>query len=124
MMKFLQLYYLTLGLLVSTPTLACLQNQGDVDLNWRTGDVYPVITVVDNGLLVCGAINAGEFRIDQDDHISLNCLPGYIYAVTKDGSMSWYRNKDGGTFSWKNDNHPLLQGDHFYSQWSTNLYGC
>lgn len=85
-MKLTTILSTTLQLLAITPTLACLEARGQVSF---LGDVLS-INVIDNGALVCS--DAWGWRIDQDDHISLSCLAGYIYAVTKDGSLAWYRN--------------------------------
>ncbi|KAF8857249.1 hypothetical protein BDZ45DRAFT_674896 [Acephala macrosclerotiorum] len=79
----------TTNLLFLAPTLvqACLQISGVVDDN---GSVFTVSTT-DNGLVTCDAFNMG-WRIDQDGHFSANCLPGYVYATTLDGSFAWYAN--------------------------------
>jgi hypothetical protein len=86
-MKLITVFSATLQLFTIVPTLACLVVEGtiDIELNW-----LDYARVVDNGLLVCS--NSWGVRIDQDNHYSLGCLPGYIYAVTTDGGMAWYRN--------------------------------
>lgn len=85
-MKLTTLLSTTLQLLAITPALACLEARGQVS---TTGHVLS-INVIDNGAVVCS--DAWGWRIDQDNHISVNCLAGYIYAVKKDGSLAWYRN--------------------------------
>ncbi|ORY19252.1 hypothetical protein BCR34DRAFT_595683 [Clohesyomyces aquaticus] len=59
--------------------------------------------VVDNGVTVCS--NDWGLRTDQDGHFSFVCLPGYVYAVTKDGRQSWFQNNAGNAFSWINSNN-------------------
>jgi len=73
------------------PTLACLQTAGVVgqyrsDGSWHMDYAY----TIDNGLTTCDT--QWGYRIDQDGHFSLSCLPGYVYAFTLDGSFAWYAN--------------------------------
>ncbi|OBT87531.1 hypothetical protein VE02_03764 [Pseudogymnoascus sp. 03VT05] len=82
------------ALLAAAPALACLETSGSIDLAGNVGR----ITAVDNGVLVCDS-DKGH-RIGQDGHISVTCKAGYVYAVTKDGSMRWYKNPTNA-FSFK-----------------------
>ncbi|OBT40068.1 hypothetical protein VE00_09373 [Pseudogymnoascus sp. WSF 3629] len=101
------------ALIAAAPALACLETNGSIDL---AGNVER-ITAIDNGTLVCDS--AWGHRIDQDGHISLTCKPGYVYAVTKDGSMGWYRNPTNA-FSFKQ----VVGGSHQTFYWSEKRYGC
>jgi hypothetical protein len=44
----------------------------------------------DNGREVCNS-DWGS-RIDQDGHYSIGCIPGYYYAFSKGGDISYYGN--------------------------------
>ena len=85
-MKLTIFVYTALELLTIAPALACLEATGSVS---TSGNV-DFIRVTDNGAITCNS--DWGWRIDQDNHISLSCLSGYIYAVTKDGSLAWYQN--------------------------------
>ena len=84
-----------------TSTLACLHTWGDTH-----ADALPGLSgigscgAIDNGLTVCHS-DWGS-RIDQDGHYSITCLPGYVYAFTKNGAKTWYANPINA-FSWTND---------------------
>ncbi|KAF9526897.1 hypothetical protein CPB83DRAFT_857167 [Crepidotus variabilis] len=111
-MKFSNAMSLSLLSLLAAPALGCLETIGSIDVQ---GNVDTSITrVIDNGLVVCNA--AWGWRVDQDNHVSLNCLANYIYAVTKDGATAWYRNpvnafsftqsvSAGGSSFWWDDHH-------------------
>lgn len=85
-MKLTTFLSVTLQAITITSTFACLETTGTIS---NTG-VPGGIETIDNGLTTCSS--DWGWRIDQDGHISLNCLSGYIYAVTLDASMAWYRN--------------------------------
>lgn len=104
---------LTAALIAAAPALACLETTGAIDL---AGNVQR-ITAIDNGVLVCDS-DWGH-RIDKDGHISLTCKAGYVYAVTKDGSMGWYKNPTNA-FSFKQ----VVGGSHQTFYWSEKRYGC
>jgi hypothetical protein len=92
-MKFTVIPLLASFTILTPSALACLESLGAVS----TSGNLQFARTIDNGLTTCDS-NWG-WRIDQDNHISLNCLSGYIYAVTKDGSLAWYRNPvSGSTF--------------------------
>ncbi|OBT68030.1 hypothetical protein VE03_01453 [Pseudogymnoascus sp. 23342-1-I1] len=101
------------ALIAAAPALACLETSGSIDL---AGNVQRIIAV-DNGVTVCDS-DRGH-RIDQDGHISVTCNPGFVYAVTKDGSMGWYRNPKNA-FSFKQ----VVGGSHQTLYWSEKRYGC
>ena len=83
---------LPLLMLAASPALACLQLKGyivnDPILGGPTTDSS---IAIDNGQVVCD-INWDGFRTDQDGHWSLGCLPGYVYAYSKDGTKAWFKN--------------------------------
>jgi len=82
----------TLQFLVISPALAGLEAFGVITPQGTLG--YAI--TVDNNETTCNS-NWG-WRIDQDDHYSLECLPGYVYAFTLNGATSWYSN---GVLSWE-----------------------
>src|SRR6187549_1960169 len=85
----MKLTTLTLLLATIAPALGCLVIEGTIDMD---ADTVDYVRVIDNGALVC---HAGlGVRTDQDNHYSVGCIPGYIYAVTKDGGFAWFRNHD------------------------------
>jgi hypothetical protein len=92
-MKFLTLVPVTLGLF-SVPSLGCLHTEG-YTLPGDGALVYAFSN--DNGRTTC--TNDWGSREDQDGHWSLTCLPGYVYAFTKDGSQHWYSN-GVNAYSW------------------------
>jgi hypothetical protein len=105
---------LTTFLLAITPAaLACLETTGSIS---TTGNPSSIQTI-DNGLTTCDS--DWGWRIDQDGHISLNCLANYIYAVTLDGSMAWYRNPVTA-FSFTQE--VAAEGDEFW--WNDFYFGC
>ncbi|KFX96879.1 hypothetical protein O988_05131 [Pseudogymnoascus sp. VKM F-3808] len=104
---------LSAALIVAAPAFACLETVGSIDL---AGHVQR-ITAVDNGVTVCDS-DWGH-RIDQDGHISMSCKPGFVYAVTKDGSMGWYKNPKNA-YSFKQ----VVGGSHQTLYWNEKRYGC
>lgn len=101
------------ALLAAAPAFACLETVGSVSV---TG-VVERITAVDNGVTVCDS-DWGH-RIDQDNHISVTCKAGFVYAVTKDGSMGWYKNpKTAYSF------RQVVGGGHQTLYWNEKRYGC
>ncbi|KAH6704084.1 hypothetical protein BKA61DRAFT_581332 [Leptodontidium sp. MPI-SDFR-AT-0119] len=83
------------------PSSACLHLWGeitDTGGTLTTGGISA--TVIDNGVNVC----PGGARIDQDDHFSMYCLPGYVFAITKTASKAWFQNSAGT--SWEIDPKP------------------
>lgn len=99
--------------IAAAPALACLETIGSIDL---AGNVQR-ITAVDNGVTVCDS-DRGH-RIDQDGHISVTCNAGFVYAVTKDGSMGWYKNPKS-EFSFRQ----VVGGSHQTLYWNEKRYGC
>jgi hypothetical protein len=80
-----------LSFITITPALACLQvRRGVIDERVPKFVRLQTVDVVDNGLLVCSA--DWDWTVDKDLHFSIKCLPGYAYAVTKDGTKAWYSN--------------------------------
>lgn len=126
-MKFSHLRYLALGVFATTPILACLHTEGEIAVN-RYGIVtYVYNVVVDNGSLVCGAINDSEWWFDQDGHIAVHCQGGYFYAFEANGETSWYSNNGGGSFSWNNDPEAWYSGGggnvgEWTFTWSKDLF--
>jgi hypothetical protein len=76
-----------LTLMSLTPALACLHSTGSIVHDPLGINSGISATVTDNGGVVCTDANS---RIDQDGHYSLGCIPGYVYAVTKDARTAWY----------------------------------
>jgi hypothetical protein len=80
---------------IASPALACLEAVGLWEyyivqggaMNWSQ---FKFAFTNDNGETTCDS--AWGWRIDQDNHWSMNCLPGYVYAVKQDFSMGWYAN--------------------------------
>jgi hypothetical protein len=114
-MKVSTLTSFTLQLLAVQPIIACLIVRGSV--NNEDGTVS-FARITDNGLEVCS--NGWGWRIDQDNHFSLTCLSGYVFAWTRDSTFAWYRNKDGGTFSFNLNRHD----DEDLTDFDATLYGC
>ncbi|KFY39990.1 hypothetical protein V494_03721 [Pseudogymnoascus sp. VKM F-4513 (FW-928)] len=101
------------ALIAAAPALACLETIGSIDLR---GNVQSIVAI-DNGVTVCDS--ARGHRIDQDGHISVTCNPGFVYAVTKDASMGWYKNPKNA-FSFKQN----VGGSHQTLYWNEKRYGC
>ncbi|KAH7351333.1 hypothetical protein BKA65DRAFT_500203 [Rhexocercosporidium sp. MPI-PUGE-AT-0058] len=105
------------------PTLACLQTAGVVgqhryDGTWAMVYAYSI----DNGLTTCNT--QWGYRIDQDGHFSLSCLPGYVYAFTQNGAVAWYANPVNA-FSFTQN--PLVEWTSNYVvewEWSDSHFGC
>lgn len=71
--------------------LACLRVHGYIVHDPLVGTTMDAdAEAIDNGVVVCSARMG--LRTDQDGHFSLGCLPGYVYAVTKDGKHAWFHN--------------------------------
>jgi hypothetical protein len=85
------------------PTLTCLHVYGHIAGDPFLGASVWSVFAVDNGQIVCSS-DMGA-RIDQDGHFSMGCLPGYIYAFTKDGKTAWFANPSQA-WSWIQPNHP------------------
>jgi len=98
---------------IASPALACLQVTGKI-----VGNGIYSATVVDNGLTVCNA--AWGWRVDQDDHFSLTCISPYIYAVTRNGGLAWYRNP-ATAFSFTQNTSPA---GRFTIDFWTSQFGC
>lgn len=85
---------LALALLTVVPSaLACVHSTRSI-----THDPFNIQSGIgaelwDSGSVVCGG-SVGTWRIDQDGHCSAGCRPGYVFAVSKNGAMAWYRNGD------------------------------
>ncbi|KAF1944126.1 hypothetical protein EJ02DRAFT_464434 [Clathrospora elynae] len=91
---------LLLALSAIPAALACLHTWGDAHDDALPGlDGIGSCGAVDNGLTVCSS-DWGS-RIDQDGHYIISCLPGYVYAFTKNGATTWYANPSNA-FSWTN----------------------
>ncbi len=114
-MKCITLLSSFLPLLAITPALACLTVRGSIDN--ESGDISYAL-VVDNGGVACS--NGMGWHIDQDNHFSLNCNPGYVFAFTRDATFAWYRNRDGATFSFGLNRHD----DEDLTDFDATLYGC
>jgi len=114
-MKLVSLYPFALQLLAAVPTLACLTVKGTIDTDF---DMIDYAQVYDNGLLVCN--NAWGTWTDQDNHYALSCLPGYVYATTKDGGFAWYRNNAGNAYSFY-QTHSLGPATWYFD---TKQFGC
>ncbi|KAH6674812.1 hypothetical protein B0J14DRAFT_588194 [Halenospora varia] len=82
--------------LAATPALSCVLSSGSISADPLPGLSGIDAVLIDNGAKVCD----GPAHIDQDGHFSLTCLPGYVFALSKRGTHTWYRNKDGGVYSW------------------------
>ncbi|KAF2734324.1 hypothetical protein EJ04DRAFT_523738 [Polyplosphaeria fusca] len=94
-MKFL------LALTALPSAFACLHTWGYIVSDCTIGTTMDGgAQVVDNGVVVCD--NNWGLREDQDGHFAFNCLPGYVYAVEKTGTRSWFRN-NANTYSWINN---------------------
>ena len=102
--------------LVATPVavLCCLHTEGETTSG--TGNLVYAFSN-DNGQTTC--TNDWGSRIDQDGHWSLTCLPGYVYAFTKDGSKHWYSNGINA-YSWTVS---ATTGGHAIS-WVDWRFGC
>ncbi|KAK9421648.1 hypothetical protein SUNI508_05578 [Seiridium unicorne] len=77
-----------------TTVLGCLHTEGFTESG--TGNLVYAFSN-DNGATTC--TNDWGYREDQDGHWSPTCLPGYVYAFTKDASRHWYSNGIY-SFSW------------------------
>jgi hypothetical protein len=113
-MKLTSLSLPILTFLLATPTLACLEIYGVLDLT-DAGSEFAFALTVDNGSETCGE-RYGAVRIDQDGHWSLACAEGYVYAFTLDGTTAWYSN---GINSWSFSQSVvnLDGGDGSYAWW-------
>ena len=97
-MKLYSLALLSSFSLLTPTALACLRVHGYIVHDPIVGtSMDGDAEAIDNGVVVCSARMG--LRLDQDDHFSLGCLPGYVYAVTKDGKHAWYRNPQNA-FDW------------------------
>ena len=112
-MKSVGILSATLQLLAITPALACLHTSGEIDVPGGLSYAYSN----DNGETTC--TNDWGWRIDQDGHYSLTCLPGYVYAFSQDGYQAWYANPSE-SFSWIQD----ASGDLNIISWDNWMYGC
>lgn len=101
------------ALFAAAPALACLETSGSIDLS---GQILG-IKAIDNGVVVCDS-DWGH-RIDQDNHISVSCKPGFVYAMTKDATMAWFKNPHNA-FSFKQQ----VGGAHQTFYWNEKRYGC
>jgi hypothetical protein len=63
------------------------------DVIHGAGGISAGCEAIDNGHVVCNA--QWGSRIDQDGHSRISCLAGYIWAVNKNGAVSWYSNGVG-----------------------------
>ncbi|KAH7401713.1 hypothetical protein DE146DRAFT_779905 [Phaeosphaeria sp. MPI-PUGE-AT-0046c] len=115
----------------------CLRVHGSIqkvpDIISGTGGIDAGCEAIDNGRVVCSA--QWGSRIDQDNHYSISCLPGYVWAFTKNGAVSWYSN---GVNSFQFDNDvkseryccvgacddkgPKFSCTDYY--WDKKLFGC
>ena len=91
-------------LTLTTPTLACLHVYGNIVGDPFTDDSAWGVFAVDNGRIVCSSDMGARF--DQDNHFSMGCLPGYVYAFTRDGRNAWFANPSNA-YSWVQSNHPV-----------------
>jgi hypothetical protein len=71
--------------------------------------------------------------IDQDDHFSINYIPGYIYAFTQDGTFAWYGYSANGKHSFSCGQQTQVQDLAIAicepevcidTSWYVSLYGC
>ncbi|PVH72771.1 hypothetical protein DL98DRAFT_595714 [Cadophora sp. DSE1049] len=91
---------ISLAFVLLGQSFACVRFEGQITNAGALSGLNGIsATVTDNGLRVCD----GGSRIDQDGHYSLSCLPGYMFAVTKNAATSWYNNNGGG--AWQIDLH-------------------
>jgi len=94
-MKIISPFSIVLHSLIIAPALSCLFTYGVTDdSNDPDGFVYAL--TVDNGAVTCSSEYGS--RVDQDGHLSMGCLPGYVYAFSLDGLTAWYSN---GINSWE-----------------------
>lgn len=85
-------------ILAVSPVMACLRHHGYIVHDPIVGTTMDGdAEAIDNGVVVCSARMG--LRTDQDGHFSLGCLPGYVYAISKNGKDIWFRNPQNA-FSW------------------------
>jgi hypothetical protein len=95
----MKLSALVLILSATVPSvLACVHSFGSI-----TADPFDINSGIgaelwDNGSQVCG----DPFRIDQDGHYSASCIPGYVFALSKNGVHAWY-GYGNNAFQWNQD---------------------
>ncbi|KAH8898310.1 hypothetical protein GQ53DRAFT_759562 [Thozetella sp. PMI_491] len=75
---------------------ACVHTYGSITVDPLGIQTGIGAEIWDNGSVVCG----GPWRIDQDDHYSATCIPGYIFAVSRTGVLAWYRTSPTSAYSW------------------------
>jgi len=105
--------------LAIAPALGCLQTLGVID-----DDNHVLLALsIDNGEVTCNS-NWGT-RIDQDNHISISCLPGYFYAIDNyffsgsKGRTAWYGNGiTAYTLAQK------IQSSSYIHWWDDTNFGC
>jgi hypothetical protein len=81
-----------------TPALGCVQAWGLTSEDDFV-DLAVNAALTDNRGEVCSTAVYGGWRIDQDNHISVNCVSGYVWAFTQNSETSWY-GYPGSAFSW------------------------
>jgi len=108
-MQFTSILPIATLLLAIPATRACLWVNGEV-----SGGNLGYASSTDNGEVTCNS--AWGWRIDQDDHFSLTCVSGFIYAFTRDGTQAWYRN---GPNAYAFTQQPSDEGT-----WTEGLFGC
>ncbi|KAE9377581.1 hypothetical protein N431DRAFT_451763 [Stipitochalara longipes BDJ] len=118
--------------LTSIAALACVHVSGYIehDLNPGGANEGKFAQLWDNGDLKC----SGTFRIDQDNHYSVNCVNGYYYTMTQNAgawygygsaSFQWDQNPQKGTFDCDACNGKTGKCQHCTTiQWDNYLWGC
>lgn len=82
--------YLSLMLALASTALACVHSYGSITVDPFKINSGIGAEIWDNGSVVCGD-SIGPWRLDQDNHFTAACRPGYIFAVTRNGGFAWYR---------------------------------
>lgn len=107
-------------------TLACVQASGYISID-AIGELSVTGELWDNGGHVCSSTQYGWY-VDQDNHYSIRCVPGYVYAFTKDAKTVWY-GYPRHSFSW--NQNPLATSDYcnppqgqwcFLTEWNVKEY--
>ncbi|KAF2191297.1 hypothetical protein K469DRAFT_720281 [Zopfia rhizophila CBS 207.26] len=104
------LYLLPAFLTLSPLASACLHVWGSYERRLDNAQKYILkgqIVAVDNRVVVCNS--DWGWKQDQDNHLNVFCLPGYVMSV--DGADLWYRARPGDDGAWHLNLYPKRLSD-------------
>jgi hypothetical protein len=83
-------------LALSTQVLACVHSVGSITVDPLGANGGISASLTDNNVKVCD----DPWYIDQDGHYAATCIPGTVFALSKNGDTAWY-GYGSASFSWQ-----------------------